>query len=87
MSTARVISLPFQTTATPERRKRPAENDAYRVLFENLHPSRESTLTIEQQFEVLDMAGGWGWDNVINASDSTVLAMADRVTEFLAEAH
>ena len=44
-------------------------------------------LSVEQQFEVLDMAGGWGWDNVINASDSTVLAMADRVTEFLAEAH
>jgi len=80
MSQSRTVSFPFQSAPTQN-----TMDDAYAKLFQHLHPkSKASGLTFDQQFEVFDLAGGFGWENVVNASDTALMQMADRVDSMLA---
>ncbi len=80
MIQSRTVSFPFQSAPT-----RNAVGDAYAKLFRHLHPkSKASGLTFDQQFEVFDLAGGSGWENVVNASDTDMMQMAERVDTMLA---
>ncbi len=76
----RLTSFPFQTRPTQR-----ASRNAYSTLLAHLHPDApDPGLTDEQQCEVFDIAGGFGWATVINATDATLCSMADRVETLLA---
>jgi|SaaInlV_120m_DNA_4_1040238.scaffolds.fasta_scaffold50556_2 hypothetical protein len=79
---ARLIAVPFQITPTHT-----TAAEAYAKLFRTIHPSRSKTspLTAEQQMDVYDLAGGYGWDRIIDANDFTTMAMAERVDEMIRE--
>jgi len=79
---ARLTAFPFQTRPTHA-----TASDAYANLFKTCHPARakSSPLTAEQQMDVYEMAGGYGWDFIIEADDFTTMAMASMVDEMLSE--
>jgi len=76
---SQLTSHPFQSRPTAT-----AANDAYGMLLKHLHPKQKAPgLTFEQQVEVFNLAGGYGWENVVSADDQTIARMADAVDTLL----
>ena len=77
----RLAHFPFQAQPSQE-----AITSAYEVLLQHLHPdSRQTGLNPIQQSDIFRLAGGFGWDYIIQVDDVMMVELADRVDELLKE--